>query len=140
MRPVNNFPDLLFACVSLTTVLLKMNARDLRSFKILIEARQKELSDTDNRSSTGMDAVELDQSKVGRLSRMDAMQIQEMNLEAERRRTRELIALNHALSRIESGNYGICTECDEDINPKRLEIDPVAVLCINCANKLEQSA
>ncbi len=116
-----------------------MNAHNSLDFKALIEARKREISDTRARFSRDTGAVELDQSKVGRLSRMDAMQIQEMNLEAERRRNRELAALDHALNRIENQNYGICSECDEDINPKRLEVDPVALLCINCASKLEQS-
>ena len=115
-----------------------MKPQDLHVFKTLIEARIQNLADTVIRSSQDTEAVELDQSKVGRLSRMDAMQIQEMNLETERRRSRELIALDHALNRIENRSYGICAECDENINPKRLEVDPVAVLCINCANKLEQ--
>ncbi len=68
---------------------------------------------------------------------MDAMQMQQMNLETNRRRQRELVALDAALSRIEEDNYGYCGVCDEEIDPKRLEIDLVAVLCINCANKQE---
>ena len=87
--------------------------------------------------SSGSDAVELDQTRVGRLSRMDAMQMQQMSIELERRRNRELVALDSALKRIEDGDYGYCAACDESINPKRLEIDPVNTLCIDCANKQE---
>ena len=116
-----------------------MNAKDLPLFKALIETRLQDILDISARSAADTDTVELDQTKVGRLSRIDAMQIQEMSLETERRRNRELIALGHALNRIENQSYGICAECDEDINPKRLEVDPVAVLCINCASNLEQS-
>ncbi len=114
-----------------------MNAQNSPLFKALIEARKQAIFDTKARFSVNTETVELDQSKVGRLSRMDAMQIQEMSLEAERRQNRELTALDHALKRIENQNYGICSKCDEDINPKRLEVDPVTLLCINCANKLE---
>ena len=116
-----------------------MKATDLPLFKALIETRIQDIQDTSAHSGADTGAVELDQSKVGRLSRMDAIQIQKMNLETERRRNRELIALGHALNRIENQDYGVCAECDENINPKRLEVDPVAVLCINCASKLEQS-
>ena len=49
--------------------------------------------------------VELDQSQVGRLSRMDAMQVQEMALEQERRRDFELQKIEAALARIEEGEY-----------------------------------
>ncbi len=77
--------------------------------------------------------VELDQSQVGRLSRMDAMQVQEMALEQERRRDFELQKIEAALARIEEGEYGYCTRCGEDISPKRLEFDPAAPLCVDCA-------
>ena len=62
--------------------------------------------------------VELDQTKVGRLSRMDAMQVQAMAAEAERRR-----------------EYGYCTACGDEISAKRLDSDPAAPLCIACAGK-----
>lgn len=110
---------------------------DLTHFKARIESRQQELRSLTASAQSGTETVELDQSKVGRLSRMDAMQIQQMNLESERRRQRELVALNGALTSIEDGSYGDCAECNEPIHPKRLEIDLTAVLCINCASKQE---
>jgi len=89
---------------------------------------------------TGDDAarpVELDQSRVGRLSRMDAMQAQAMSVEAKRRRDIELLKINAALLRIESDCYGFCLECDEAINVARLDFDPATALCIDCAKKKE---
>ena len=74
--------------------------------------------------------VELDQSKVGRLSRMDAMQAQAMAQASAGRREQMLRQIEAALQRIEDGEYGDCQACDEPINPKRLEFDPTAVLCI----------
>jgi DnaK suppressor protein len=82
--------------------------------------------------------VELDQARVGRLSRMDAMQAQQMAQAAGRRRELMLRRITAALTRIDSGDYGVCKSCDESINPKRLEFDPTAVLCIQCASKAEQ--
>jgi len=38
-----------------------------------------------------------------------------------------------ALGRIESGDFGYCAQCDEDIEAKRLEADPTVPLCIKCA-------
>lgn len=81
--------------------------------------------------------VELDQSKVGRLSRMDAMQAQAMAKASGRRRETMLREITGALNRIAGGSYGICENCDEPINPKRLEIDPTARLCIECASESE---
>lgn len=82
--------------------------------------------------------VELDQSKVGRLSRMDAMQAQAMAQETLKRREAKLRAIDVALLRIEEGEYGLCLNCDEPINPNRLAVDPTASYCIECANKHEQ--
>lgn len=83
--------------------------------------------------------VELDQSKVGRLSRMDAMQAQAMAKASVQRRDAALRRIAAAIKRIDEGEYGRCQKCDEAINPKRLEIDPTVLLCIDCANQSENS-
>ncbi|MEM8625606.1 MAG: TraR/DksA family transcriptional regulator, partial [Pseudomonadota bacterium] len=67
--------------------------------------------------------VELDQQSVGRLSRMDAMQVQAMAAAQSRRRAAERTRSHAALARIADGTIGACTECGEDIAPKRLELD-----------------
>jgi DnaK suppressor protein len=112
---------------------------DYSHIKSLIQSRQRQIHETSASAVEGTATVELDQSTVGRLSRIDAMQMQQMNLESERRRQRELVALDAALSRIKNDEYGLCLQCDEEINPKRLEIDLTARYCINCANKREQT-
>jgi DnaK suppressor protein len=81
--------------------------------------------------------VELDQSKVGRLSRMDALQAQAMAKASSNRRQIMLTKITAALKRIDDGDYGHCRGCDEPINPKRLEFDPTAIYCIECASKDE---
>ena len=82
--------------------------------------------------------VELDQARVGRLSRMDALQAQAMSVEAKRRRELQLTRINSALDRIEADNFGCCVRCGEEISEQRLEIDPASLLCIDCANLAEQ--
>lgn len=81
--------------------------------------------------------VELDQSKVGRLSRMDAMQAQAMAKASGQRRDATLRRIGAALKRIDDGEYGFCAECEEPIDPRRLEFDPTVLLCIDCASKFE---
>jgi len=83
--------------------------------------------------------VELDQTKLGRLSRMDALQAQAMAKASGNRRKTMLIRIDAALKRIDDGDYGMCRKCEEDINPKRLEFDPTATYCIECASKEETS-
>ena len=81
--------------------------------------------------------VELDQARVGRLSRMDAMQAQAMSQASGRRRQLMQQQIDAALARLEQGLFGICASCDEPIHPQRLEFDPTVVLCIDCAAKVE---
>jgi len=95
--------------------------------------RQAELKALDAQAASWRGPVELDQQSVGRLSRMDAMQQQEMAQAEARRRISDLARIEMALVRIAEGEYGWCAECGEPIAQKRLDIDPAAHLCIGCA-------
>ncbi len=77
--------------------------------------------------------VELDQTSVGRLSRMDAMQQQAMAAAQARRRAARLGALEAALRRIETDEFGWCETCGEPIPEGRLDIAPCATRCVACA-------
>jgi DnaK suppressor protein len=91
-------------------------------------------------AATGADAsqiVELDQARVGRLSRMDALQAQAMSQASDQRREAMLRKITAAIGRIENDSYGACQSCDEAISRKRLEFDPTALLCIDCASAAE---
>jgi DnaK suppressor protein len=93
-------------------------------------------------AETGDDAsrvVELDQATVGRLSRMDAMQAQAMSQASVRRREVTLKMIDLALQRIEDHTFGICRSCIQPIARERLEFDPTASLCIDCAIEKEQA-
>ena len=79
--------------------------------------------------------VELDQASVGRLSRMDAMQQQAMAKSNQQRAAETLSRIEAALKRCDDGSYGFCLDCDEAIDPRRLELDPAVTLCIHCAQK-----
>lgn len=88
-------------------------------------------------SSTGQEAaqtVELDQTTIGRVSRMDALQQQAMAQAAQQRRHIQLQRIESALQRLENGKFGWCMRCGEEISRKRLEVDPTAPLCIACAD------
>ncbi len=98
---------------------------------------QQELQALEAIGDEAASTVDLDQSCVGRLSRMDALQGQAMSLEAKRRRGVEQQKISAALQRIESGDYGYCVSCEEAIAAQRLQHDPAASLCIDCASKAE---
>lgn len=107
-----------------------VNAEVLRSE---LEARKAGLEQREQANQESRAAVELDQTRVGRLSRMDALQGQAMAQETERRRKRELQRIDAALARLETDEYGYCLTCGDEISVKRLELDPAVTVCIDCA-------
>ena len=111
----------------------KSNSIDVPGIKVRLLEIRGELVDISKTSAESRQPVELDQSRVGRISRMDAMQGQAMAVESERRRGVEIIRIDAALARIDVGDYGYCVVCEDDIEIKRLMFDPAAPTCITCA-------
>jgi DnaK suppressor protein len=55
-----------------------------------------------------------------------------------RDRERQLLSkIDEALGRMDEGQFGICQDCEEPIEPRRLEARPVSTLCIACKEKQE---
>jgi len=77
--------------------------------------------------------VALDQQSVGRLSRMDSLQVQAMDKAQDAARQKKLLKIKAAMARLDIGDYGYCVTCDEPIGQKRLDLDPSTPLCISCA-------
>jgi len=116
---------------------MELSDKDLQRFKSLLLKLKAELLKAGETGQQAEEVVELDQTRVGRLSRMDAMQAQAMSQETGRRRRMHILAINSALARIENSDYGDCYDCGEIINPRRLEADPATRLCIGCAEAQE---
>jgi DnaK suppressor protein len=106
---------------------------DLEAIAARLRARRDELRQLTAAHEDESQPVEVDQTSVGRLSRMDALQSQAMAVEVERRREAELARIGAALERIADGAYGECLSCGETIAPKRLEFDPATPVCVRCA-------
>ena len=101
----------------------------------LLRKQQQELTALEQTSTEAAAVVELDQTRVGRLSRMDALQSQAISQERKRRRVIQLQRIAAALQRIEQQDYGYCSRCGDEIAFKRLQFDPTVTLCFNCANE-----
>lgn len=110
-----------------------MTEAELADFEQRLKGLAAALLSLQEASLDGTRTVELDQSCTGRLTRMDAMQAQQMNLASQSRRSRQLRQIESALRRIELGAYGRCIECDEWIDPRRLDLDPSLPTCVQCA-------
>jgi DnaK suppressor protein len=73
---------------------------------------------------------------IGRLSRVGAMQAQQMSLDGRRRQQERLRRIEHALELVGQGTYGSCTRCGEDIGRARLDAIPDTFVCVVCVERL----
>lgn len=112
-----------------------MNEGEIEHFRQKLLRLRSELKDREEIFKETSGPVEMDQARVGRLSRMDAMQAQQMALEGARRRQQQLLKIEGALRRIESGDYGSCFVCGEEIDVRRLSVDPTNTRCMECVEK-----
>jgi DnaK suppressor protein len=52
--------------------------------------------------------------------------------------SKQLTLIDEALLRIDDNEYGLCQNCENEINPKRLAAIPWARYCLDCQELLEQ--
>ena len=112
-----------------------MKKPELEKFRTRLLELRCELQEMAESSRDTTRPVILDQASVGRLSRMDAMQGQEMAQEVARRRQQQLARIDGALRRIDSGDFGYCFNCGEEIDKRRLSLDPANARCLGCAEE-----
>jgi DnaK suppressor protein len=80
--------------------------------------------------------VDLDEP-IGRLSRMDALQQQNMATANRRASQLRLQLVEAAQRRIEEGAYGDCLDCGEPVGFARLEARPESPFCLGCQSRRE---
>lgn len=76
--------------------------------------------------------VKLDQTSVGRLSRIDALQNQQLTKGLQVREAARHALVVEALQRIEEGRYGLCAGCETTIPFQRLQVFPETLRCASC--------
>ena len=109
-----------------------MSPDRLAYFSSKLEALAKELRADLNEGENDAAPVALDTS-IGRLSRMDAMQSQQMAIALKQRQQQQLLRVEKAIKTLGDGTYGNCRKCQNPISEERLEVQPDAVLCVTCA-------
>jgi DnaK suppressor protein len=108
-----------------------MDRATQESLRPVIMTRLQEIEAELDAGAESTKAVAPDVS-IGRLSRLDSMQMQQMALAAKRRLEEERARLHDALQRISAGTYGRCLQCGGDIALERLQYQPDAVVCMPC--------
>jgi DnaK suppressor protein len=76
---------------------------------------------------------------IGRLTRMDALQQQQMALHARRRLDVRLARVRGALARLAEGTFGHCALCRGEVPRARLEAAPETPFCVACQEELDRS-
>ena len=70
---------------------------------------------------------------IGRLSRQEAMQDQQIQLASLNLSKTRLARLQTALNCIDDEMFGLCVQCEELIPFGRLMLMPESTTCVNCA-------
>lgn len=109
-----------------------MDVDRLAYFRKRLEELEREILEDMDANPEDSGVVELD-SSIGRLSRMDALQNQQMALELKRRQENQLLRIENAFKRLANGQYGLCVKCKKPIEENRLEVFPDTVTCVRCA-------
>ena len=115
----------------------KLSKKDLKRFQGILEERREQLGELVNETrhqGIGFeredlpDEVDLATTESG----------QAMNLMLRDRERVLIRKIDKALEKIEAGSYGLCENCGDVIEPKRLEARPVTDMCILCKEEQEQ--
>lgn len=114
-----------------------MNKKQLETFHKRLLTMEVEINTLLGRTSEDSKPVDLD-LPIGRLSRADAIQMQNMAELNRRQLEIKLKQIEEALKAFEEGSFGTCRSCHGDINPARLDARPETPFCIDCQEAFEQ--
>lgn len=115
----------------------KLSKKDLERFRKLLEERRKhirQMVDESREQGIGFSREDLPDEVDLATTESD----QAMNLRLRDRERVLLRKIDKALDKIDEGTYGLCEDCDEPIEVKRLEARPVTDLCIQCKEEQER--
>lgn len=116
----------------------ELNQQQIDELHDQLVARRRELETQLSSADEATRPVALDQQSVGRVSRIDAIQQQQMAIASQQQATRLSKHIELALQRIDSGEFGYCQQCDEPIAFARLQAQPFASLCLDCQSASER--
>jgi DnaK suppressor protein len=99
-----------------------------------LERQLKKLVKSMSLTDEALKTVTLDQTAVGRVSRIDSLQNQGIAQGLRERETVRLAQIQQALERLSEGTYGSCTACGGNIAFERLFVFPESAVCAACSH------
>lgn len=117
---------------------IQLDQKQIDELRDLLERRRSELNALLENTGDAARPVTLDQQSVGRVSRIDAIQQQQMAVASQAQSAAGLRRVEQALKRIGDDEYGYCLECGEAIAFARLRVQPEAGLCLVCQAENEK--
>ena len=112
-----------------------MKKKDREYFKELLTNRLDELLNQADNTVSGMTAPK--ENFPDPTDRASLESDRNFMLRIRDRENKLIKKIKKALDRIETGTFGACETCDEDITIKRLKARPVTTQCIDCKTKEE---
>jgi DnaK suppressor protein len=112
-----------------------LSASQLEQLRSDLERQLKKLQRSMRTTNRVMKPVQLDQSSIGRLSRIDNLQTQGLTAGLQAREQAKLGQIMEAFERLERGTYGTCVVCGEPVAFERLMVFPEAPNCAACAGR-----
>jgi DnaK suppressor protein len=112
-----------------------LTPNQLDELRTELERQLRKLQRSMRTTNRVMKPVQLDQSSVGRLSRMDNLQTQGLTAGLQVREQAKLGQIHEALKRMDAGTYGACVICGEPVAFERLMVFPEAPTCAGCADR-----
>jgi len=123
--------------VEMTEPAEEITDEQIRELHAALGGLREELEAVLALSRDGSKPVALDHGATGRVSRVDALQQQQMALANRRSAEVRLAQVRRALASHEAGDYGYCAECEEPIGYRRLRSRPEAPFCLPCQAQRE---
>ena len=113
---------------------------EIGAYGTQLRALELELEASLEQGRAAAQPVTLDQSAVGRVSRVDAIQQQQMAQASRRRARSRLEQVRAALRALGEGAFGECRRCEEPIGRRRLDARPESPVCVRCQEIMERRA
>jgi len=114
-----------------------LNSKQLETYRRLLAERKKALAEAYNKNKTYGRLTE-DEGTQDLADKASSAYTKEFLYSLSNTDREVLQKVDESIVRLDTGGFGLCVECQAEINRKRLEAVPWASHCITCQEKIEK--